>query len=109
MKRFLGIVVACIFLASAAYAAEGDRKVGIVGEEKKADEKVKSDTKAGPVSEKKARDRKVGIVGEEKKPGEKAKSDTKAGPASESRGSKQDRKVGFEGEQKTSDKKETTK
>jgi hypothetical protein len=39
MKRFLAILVASTFLGSAAYAAESDRKVGIVGEEKKADEK----------------------------------------------------------------------
>ena len=42
MKRFLGILVASMFLGSAGYAAEFDRKVGIVGEEKTADEKAKS-------------------------------------------------------------------
>jgi len=68
MKRFLGILVASMFLGSAGYAAERDNKVGIVGEEKKADEKAKSaPAKGGPASERKARDNKVGIVGEEKK------------------------------------------
>jgi len=65
-----------MFLASAAYGADavkdekkaGDKKVGIVGEEKKTDDKAKSaDTKGGAMGEKKAGDKKVGVVGEEKK------------------------------------------
>src|SRR5262245_61568952 len=76
MKRFLGILVASMFLASVAYAAEPDRKVGIVGEEKKADEKAKSDSKTGATPERKTGDSKVGFVGEEKKAGEKTKSDS---------------------------------
>lgn len=72
MKRFLGILVASMFLASAAYAADADKKVGITGEEKKGDAKAKSsDSKAGPAAERKSGDRKVGIVGEEKKAEEK--------------------------------------
>ena len=71
MKRFLAILVASMFLGSAAYAAESDRKVGIVGEEKKADEKGKSAGAKGPAPERKTGDRKVGIVGEEKKADEK--------------------------------------
>ena len=68
MKRFLGILIASMFVASAAYAAEPDKKVGIVGEEKKTDGKAKAaDTKGGAMGEKKAGDKKVGIVGEEKK------------------------------------------
>jgi hypothetical protein len=47
MKRFLGILVAAMFLGSAAYAAEEpksraeteDRKVGFEGEQKKPDNK----------------------------------------------------------------------
>jgi hypothetical protein len=47
MKRFLGILVASMFLGSAAYAAEEpksraeteDRKVGFEGEEKTPDKK----------------------------------------------------------------------
>jgi hypothetical protein len=39
MKRFLGILVASMFLGSAVYAAEEDRKVGFVGEQKTPDEK----------------------------------------------------------------------
>ena len=80
MKRFLGILVASMFLASAAYAADavkeekpgGDKKVGVVGEEKKTDGKAKSaDTKGGAMGEKKAGDKKAGVVGEEKKAEEK--------------------------------------
>jgi opacity protein-like surface antigen len=93
MKRLLGILVASMFLASAAFAADAvkeekkaetkdekkarDTKVGVGGEEKKADEKKtdgkakSTDTKGGATGEKKARDAKVGIVGEEKKAEEK--------------------------------------
>ncbi len=50
----------------------GDRKVGVVGEEKKTDGKAKSaDTKGGAMGERKAGDKKVGVVGEEKKAEEK--------------------------------------
>jgi hypothetical protein len=70
MKRFLGILVASMFLGSAVYAAEQDRKVGIVGEQKTPDEKTKSDVKSGPAPESPGskQDRKVGIVGEQKTP-----------------------------------------
>ena len=73
MKRFLGILVASMFLGSAVYAAEEDRKVGFVGEQKTPDEKTKSDVKSGPVSKSPAKteDRKVGFVGEQKTPDEK--------------------------------------
>jgi hypothetical protein len=86
MKRFLGILVASMFLGSAGYAAES----GSV-----------------PESRGEKEDRKVGFEGEQKTPGAKAKSksDVKSGPVPESRGEKEDRKVGFEGEQKTPDKK----
>jgi hypothetical protein len=104
MKRFLVILVASMFLGSAAYAAESDRKVGIVGEEKKADEKAKSsDAKSGPVTERKTGDRKVGIVGEEKKADEKAAG--AKGPAPERKTG--DRKVGIVGEEKKADEKTT--
>jgi opacity protein-like surface antigen len=85
MKRFLAVLIASMFLASAAFAADAvkeekkarDSKVGIVGEEKadekKTDGKAKSaDTKGGAMGEKKARDAKVGIVGEEKAEEKKA-------------------------------------
>ena len=53
MKNYVAILVVSMFLASAAYAAEADKKVGIVGEEKKADAKAKpADTKAAPAGEK---------------------------------------------------------
>jgi hypothetical protein len=39
MKRFLVILVVSMFLGSAVYAAEQDRKVGIVGEQKTPDTK----------------------------------------------------------------------
>ena len=84
MKRFLGILVASMFLGSAGYAAESG---------------------SGPESRGEKEDRKVGFEGEQKTPGAKAKSDVKSGPVPESRGEKEDRKVGFEGEQKTPDKK----
>jgi hypothetical protein len=105
MKRFLGILVASMFLGSAAYAAQEDRKVGIVGEQSTPDEKTKSDVQSGTVPESRGskEDRKVGFQGEQKT-GNKAKSDVKSsGTVPESRGSKEDRKVGFEGEQKTPD------
>jgi hypothetical protein len=84
MKRFLGILVASMFLGSAGYAAE-----------------------SGPAPESRGskEDRKVGFEGEQKTPDKKTKSDVKSGSVPESRGSKEDRKVGFEGEQKTPDKK----
>ena len=81
MKRFLGILVASMFLGSAAYAAEE------------------------PKSRAETEDRKVGFEGEQKTPGEKTKSDVKSGPVPKSRAETEDRKVGFEGEQKTPDKK----
>src|SRR6266511_1393101 len=97
MKRFLGILVASMFLGSAAYAAESDRKVGIVGEQKEADEKAKSaDVKGAPAHETKKRDSKVGFVGDEKKADEKAKS-TGAKGAAAPETKKRDSKVGFEG------------
>jgi hypothetical protein len=84
MKRFLGILVAFMFLGSVAYAAESDRKVGIVGEQKTPDEATKSDVKSSGSVPDESRgpkeDRKVGFTGEQKT-GEEAKSaDTKAGP-----------------------------
>ncbi len=84
MKRFLGILVASMFLGSAGYAAE-----------------------SGPAPESRGskEDRKVGFEGDQKTPDKKTKSDVKSGSAPESRESKEDRKVGFEGEQKTPDKK----
>jgi hypothetical protein len=107
MKRFLGILIASIFLASAAYAAEGDKKVGVVGEEKKAGEKA-ADTKGGAMGERKAGDKKVGVVGEEKKADGKAKSaDTKAGAMGEKKAG--DKKVGIVGEEKKADEKKATK
>ena len=39
MKRLLGILVASMFLGTAAYAAQEDRKVGFVGKQKTPDEK----------------------------------------------------------------------
>jgi len=39
MKRFLVILVASMFLSSAVYAAEEDRKVGVEGEQKTPDKK----------------------------------------------------------------------
>ena len=80
MKRYLGILMASMFLGSAGYAAES----GSVPESRGAKE-----------------DRKVGFEGDQKTPGAKAKSDAKSGPVPESRGAKEDRKVGFEGDQKT--------
>ena len=47
MKRFLGILVASMFLASAAYAADG------VKEEKKADAKAKGEEKKAEKAEEK--------------------------------------------------------
>jgi hypothetical protein len=100
MKRFLVILVVSMFLGSAVYAAEEDRKVGFTGEQKTPDENTNSNTKSGTVPKSRAgtEDRKVGFTGEQKT-GEKAKSaDTKAGPASERK--TPDRKVGFTGEEK---------
>jgi len=106
MKRFLGILVASMFLGSAVYAAEEDRKVGFVGEQKTPDEKTKSDVKSDPApkSRESKEDRKVGFVGEQKTAGKKTKSDVKSGSVPKSRAETEDRKVGFEGEQKTPDK-----
>jgi hypothetical protein len=63
--------VASMFLGSAAYAAQEDRKVGIVGEQKTPDEATKSDVKSSGSVPAKSRaskeDRKVGFTGEEKK------------------------------------------
>ena len=107
MKRFLGILVASMFLGSAVYAAEEDRKVGFVGEQKTPDKKTKSDVKNGPAPESREskEDRKVGFVGEQKTPGKKTKSDVKSGSVPKSRAETEDTKVGFVGEQKTPDKK----
>ena len=106
MKRFLGILIASMFLASAAYAAEGDKKVGVVGEEKK-DSKA-AESKGGATGERKAGDKKAGIVGEEKKTDGKAKSaDTKAGAMGERKAG--DKKVGIVGEEKKADEKKATK
>ncbi|MGN6717269.1 MAG: hypothetical protein ACTHLX_07740 [Candidatus Binatia bacterium] len=104
MKRFLAIVVASMFLGSAAYAAQEDRKVGFTGEQKTPDD-TKSDVKSSgsvPESRGSKQDRKVGFQGEQKT-GQKAKSGVKSGTVTESQGSKEDRKVGFQGEQKTPD------
>ena len=69
MKRFLVILVASMFLGSAAYAAQEDRKVGFTGEQKTPGEKTKSGVKSGTVTESQVpkEDRKVGFTGEEKK------------------------------------------
>ena len=67
MKRFLGILVASMFLGSAGYAAES----GSV-----------------PESRGEKEDRKVGFEGEQKTPTKKTKSDVKSGTVPESRGSK---------------------
>ena len=73
MKRFLVILVASMFLSSAVYAAEEDRKVGFEGEQKTPDEKTNSKTKSGPVPKSRAEteDRKVGVEGEQKTPDKK--------------------------------------
>jgi len=107
MKRFLVILVASMFLGSAAYAAQEDRKVGFTGEQKTPDEENKSDVKSGTVkkSQGSKEDRKVGFTGEQKTSAEKTKSGVKSGTVTESQGSKEDRKVGFTGEQKTPDQK----
>jgi hypothetical protein len=107
MKRFIVILVASMFLGSAAYAAEEDRKVGFVGEQRTPDEETRSDVKSGLVPESRGskEDRKVGFVGEQRTPDEETRSDVKSGPVPESRESKEDRKVGFVGEQKMPDKK----
>ena len=71
MKRFLSIVVASMFLGSAVYAAQEDRKVGIVGEQKTPDEAPSLMSRAVAPCPAKSRaskeDRKVGFTGEEKK------------------------------------------
>ena len=73
MKRFLGMLVASMFLGSAVYAAEEDRKVGFEGEQKTPDKKTKSDVKSGSVPKSRAEteDRKVGFEGEQKTPDKK--------------------------------------
>ena len=73
MNRFLGILVASMFLGSAVYAAEEDRKVGFVGEQKTPGKKTKSDVKSGSVPKSRAEteDRKVGFEGEQKTPEKK--------------------------------------
>jgi opacity protein-like surface antigen len=58
MRRFLGVLVASMFLASAAYAADA------VKEEKKVKAAVKTGDKKTEV---KAEDVKAGAMGEEKK------------------------------------------
>lgn len=70
MKRFLGILVVSMFLGSAAYAAQEDRKVGFVGEQKTPGERTKYNVKSGPVPESRGskEDRKVGFVGEQNTP-----------------------------------------
>jgi hypothetical protein len=79
MKRFLGILVASMFLASATYvsAASKDEKTktekvekGVKGKSdvKKTKGKVKSEeTKGGVMGEEKAGDKKAGAMGEAKK------------------------------------------
>lgn len=73
MKRFLVILVVSMFLGSAVYAAEEDRKVGFTGEQQTPGEKTNSNTKSGTVPESRAgtEDRKAGFVGEQKTPDEK--------------------------------------
>ena len=73
MKRFLVILVVSMFLGSAVYAAEEDRKVGFTGEQKTPDENTNSNTKSGTVPKSRAgtEDRKVGFTGEQKTPDEK--------------------------------------
>ena len=73
MKRFLVILVVSMFLGSAVYAAEEDRKVGFTGEQKTPDENTNSNTKSGTVTESQVpkEDRKVGFTGEQKTPDEK--------------------------------------
>src|SRR5439155_21986987 len=87
MKRFLGILVVSMFLGSAVYAAEEDRKVGFVGEQKTPDEKTKSDVKSGPVpkSQVTIEDRKVCFLGEQKTLDKKTKSGVKSGSGRQSR------------------------
>src|SRR5581483_2126103 len=106
MKQFLAILAASIFLVSAVsalYAAQEDRKVGFVGEQKTPGENTNSNIKSGAVSESRGEkeDRKVGFVGEQKSGHKKTPSNVKSGPVPESREAKEDRKVGFVGEQKT--------
>ena len=72
MKRFLGVLFAAMFLASAAYAADTkeDSKATEKGKSdvKKSDSKAKSsDTKGGAMGDEKAGDKKAGATGDEKK------------------------------------------
>jgi hypothetical protein len=86
MKRFLGILVASMFLASAAYAADAmkeEKKADAKASEKKAEGKAKGDAKAaskktdgkaksaevkgGAMGDAKAGEKKAGAMGEEKK------------------------------------------
>jgi hypothetical protein len=76
MKRFLGILVASMFLASAGYvtAASKDdtekveKGTKTKGAKTKTEGKIKSeDTKASAMGEEKAGDKKAGAMGEERK------------------------------------------
>jgi hypothetical protein len=72
MKRFLGVLIASMFLASAAYAADATK------EEKKADAKGKGDA-VKTEGKAKSADTKAGAMGDEKKSEKaKAKTDEKA-------------------------------
>ena len=68
MKRFLGVLIASMFLASAAYAADDMSK------EKKADTDAKGDAKA---KDGKAKDGKAKAKDGDAKGGDKAKDDKK--------------------------------
>src|SRR5882757_2153214 len=63
MKRFLGVLIASMFLASAAYAADTTKEDSKTTE-KKADEKGKSDVKKSDKA--KSGDTKGGAMGDEK-------------------------------------------
>jgi hypothetical protein len=104
MKRFLGILVASMFVSSAVYAAETiDRRVGFVGEQRTPDEEIKSNATSGPVAKSRAEteDRRVGFVGEQRTPDEEIKSNATSGPVAKSRAESEDRRVGFGGEERT--------
>ena len=81
MKRFLGILVASMFLASAAYAADTKEKTDVKAEKtekgksatKKTDGKAQSESvKGGKMGDEKAGDKKAGQVGEKKASDSKA-------------------------------------
>lgn len=69
MKRFLGVLVASMFLASAAYAADAmkeEKKADAKASEKKADSKAKASAKKTD-GKAKAADTKGGAMGDAKK------------------------------------------